>query len=85
MKDFRCYFLQLLHANNYNITKIDIRVLHSSGKSFWSSSKDEKEKKKLIVIKKNYNLYEDLLVPINKISTYVSYRQKNQFHALLVL
>lgn len=45
MKDFRCYFLQLLHANNYNITKIDCRVLHSSGMSFWSSSKDEKEKK----------------------------------------
>lgn len=84
MKDFRCYFLQLLHANNYNITKIDIRVLHSSGMSFWSSSKDEKEKK-INSYKKNYNLYEDLLVPINKISTYVSYRQKNQFHALLVL
>lgn len=44
-----------------------------------------KKKKEINSYKKNYNLYEDLLVPINKIPTYVSYWQKNQFHALLVL
>lgn len=44
-----------------------------------------KKRKKINSYKKNYNLYEDLIVPINKIPTYVSYWQKNQFHELLVL
>lgn len=54
----------ILHANNDTITKNDGRVLHSSGMSFWSSSKDEKEKK--IQKLENYILSEDLLAPCNK-------------------
>lgn len=62
-----------MYVNNYNIIKIDSRVLYSFGVFFWFFLKDEKEKKKLIVIKKNYNFYEDLFVLINKILIYVLY------------
>lgn len=62
-----------MYVNNYNIIKIDSRVLYSFGMFFWFFLKDEKEKKKLIVIKKNYNIYEDLFVLINKILIYVLY------------
>lgn len=69
MKDFRCYFLQLLHAYNYNIIKIDSKVLHSSGMSFWSSSKRWKRENNQ-QLEKNYNVYEDLHIISDEFDTY---------------